>query len=77
MQRRNSNGTDDGHVPENCHDDFPLSEDTTTDYSTIVLTGLPQDPNRDAGPNMVRAIAVEHGILSVSRNELRGTAVEV
>ena len=79
LQRRNSNATDDGYVPGNCHDDFPLSEDTIADYSTIVPAGLPLDPNitRDAGPNMVRAIAVEHSTLSVSRNEVRGTAVEV
>ena len=79
MQCRNSNGTDDGHVPENCHDDFSLTEDTTPDYSTIVPAGLPLDPNitRDAGPNMVRAIAVEHSTLSVSRIEVGGTAVQV
>jgi len=79
LQRRNSNGTDDGHVPENCHDDFPPTEDTSPDYSTIVPAGLPQDPNitRDAGPNLLRAIAVEHSTRTVSRIEVGGTAVEV
>ncbi len=79
LQRRDSNGTDDGHDPENCHDDFPLSEDTIADQSTILPAGLPLDPNitRDAGPNMVRAIAVEHITLFVCRIDMRGTAVEV
>ena len=70
---RNSNGTDDGHVPENCHDDFPLSEDTTADYSTLVPAGLPLDPNiaRDAGPNLRRAIAVEHSSVAKIKSNLK------
>ena len=30
LLRRNPKGTDPGHVPENCHDDFPPTEDTIT-----------------------------------------------